>query len=100
MRHARTDELTDRGIEHDYVVLFPSGQRLTLRGIFVALVVKGESLFGIRVGEELFVLDPRALVTRRGLIIADPRRRPVPAWAQQWLAEHPEWPACATEASE
>jgi hypothetical protein len=97
MRPARADELTDGGV-HDYVILYPSGQRLRHRGIFAALSADGAVSPAIRVGEALTVLDPRAVVTRDGLIIHDPRRSTLPGWARDWLAAHPEWPRVATEA--
>ena len=98
MRHARVDELTCAGVEHDYLILYPSGQRFTLRGVVVAVSI-GEAHMGIRVGAKVTVLDPRAVVVRDGLIIIDPRSQPPSAeWAQAWLAEHADWPRVATEA--
>lgn len=99
MRPASADELTD-GAVHDYVVLYPSGSRLRVRGIFAVLALDGECSPAIRMGERLTVLDPRVVVTRDGLVIHDPRRvAALPVWARAWLAAHPEWPHVATEAA-
>lgn len=98
MRPARPDELTGLGVEHDYLVLYPSGQRFTVRGVFIALALD-RAYFGIRVGSRLVLLDPRAVIVRDGLIVRDPRSHaPTCPEMRAWLAEHPEWPRVATEA--
>ena len=61
--------------------------------------VGGDTHIGVRAAVGLVLLDPRAVVTRDGLVIHDPRRAvALPAWARAWLAAHPEWPRVATEA--
>jgi hypothetical protein len=100
VRPARPEELTDRGDEHDYLVLYPSGQRFSLRGVFSTLAIDAEVHIGVRVGARLVILDPRAVVVRDGLIIRDPRSHPPTSPEMRaWLSEHPEWPAIATEAT-
>jgi hypothetical protein len=85
-------------VAHDYLVLYPSGARQQLRGVFGLLTHDGAApLPMIRSGETVTVLDPRAVIARNGLVISEPRGRPVPAWAAAWLVEHPEWPRVATE---
>jgi hypothetical protein len=99
VRRARPDELTDHA-EHDYLVLYPSGQRFTLRGVLSGLGLDGGAAhIGIRAGARLVLLDPRAVIVRDGLIIRDPRSHPPSDPAMRtWLREHPEWPDVATEA--
>jgi hypothetical protein len=98
VRHAKRQELTD-GQAHDYGVLYPGGTTFRLRGIYGILFGGSEQASPyIRDATRIWTLDPRAVVTRDGLIIYDPRRQPVPAWVSAWLAEHAEWPAIATEA--
>jgi hypothetical protein len=100
MRLARNDELTDRAV-HDYLVLYPSGHRFRLTGLLGAMTI-GDDFSGptIRTADErLWVLDPRCVVSRDGLVIYNPRRVIVmPAGFRVWLDEHPEWPRLETEA--
>ena len=96
MRPAQPHELTD-GAEHDYLVLYPSGTRQQLRGVFGLVGANGDTAPTIRAGEALIVLDPRAVIARDGLIIYEPRRGPAAPWVRDWLAQHPEWPRVATE---
>ena len=88
----RADELTDR--EQDELVLYPSGLRFALRGVFVSF-----ALDGLHFGKGLFLLDPRAVIVRNALIIRDPRSHPATfPEMHAWFVEHPEWARLATEA--
>jgi hypothetical protein len=98
MRQARDDERTD-GAVHDYLVLYPSGHRFHLTGVFGLVTMGGESGPYIRTAPDtLCVLDPRCVVSRDGLVIYDPRHvRSMTAEFRAGLDEHPEWPRLATE---
>lgn len=45
----------------------------------------------------MYLLDPRAVIVRNGLVIEEPRQGPMEPWVRDWLAEHPEWPRVVTE---
>ena len=85
-------------VEHDYLALYPSGHRLTLRGVFVTPMLDGHVHIGVISGERLWLLDPRSVILRDGLVIRDPRSPP-PTFPgmREWLAQHPEWSRVATE---
>jgi hypothetical protein len=105
MRPSRPDELTDHHVVHTYHVWYPSARRMTLRGVSGMLVTEGGAWSPtVRLVEhaedvgELMVLDPRAVITRDGLVIYEPRRYPGRnAWVDAWLCEHPEWPRIALD---
>jgi hypothetical protein len=44
--------------------------------------------------QEIAILDPRAVITRKEGVVWGCRWHPggLPTWAQDWLQEHPEWP--------
>jgi hypothetical protein len=89
--------LTDDGV-HAYWISYPSGSRFQRRGVLEIISVGVVIHPTIRDGATVAVLDSRAVITRDGLVLYEPRR-----WAGQlrtfddWLAEHPEWPRLATE---
>lgn len=99
MRPPRPDELTD-GAVHDYVICYPSGARFRVFGrLTQGHVHRGPT---IRDGDDVMELDPRAVITRDGLVIYEPRRWVDRgggrlAWVAAWLAAHPEWPAIARD---
>jgi hypothetical protein len=100
MRSARSDELTGRGVVHDYLIVYPSGQRIPVRGVFM-FMFDGAKVCSpaVREGTRLVAFDPRAVVTRGDLIVYEPRQVVgLPAWVQDWLEAHPEWPPMATAA--
>jgi hypothetical protein len=100
MREATEAERTGAGVVHTYLVHYPSGQRFSLRGVFGRL----HGLDGVpplTVRDEagrVWLLDPRAVISRDGLLISAPQRdEPQDAWVTEWLREHPEWPRIVTE---
>ena len=107
MRHARQGDLTAATEVAEYHVYYPSGQQWKVTGLFGILFnAQHGSAPTVRVGEQLYVLDPRAVLIRGDLIIYDPRRladTPASAgmgfapWVHRWLAEHREWPSIVTE---
>ncbi len=104
MRRPRPDELTDHHVVHTYHVWYPSGRRMALRGVSGMLVTEGSWSPTVRLvahAEDAgvrMVLDPRAVITRDGLVIYEPRRYPGRnAWVDAWLRAHPEWPAVALD---
>ena len=100
MRPARPDELDAGKVEHSYLILYPSGRRFTLHGLFCAVALDGHVDPAIRVHGVLNVLDPRAVIVRDGLIIWEPRGvTSISPEIAAWLEAHPEWPRVATEAS-
>jgi hypothetical protein len=98
IRRAGPADALDRDVEQEYLVIYPSGQRLTQRGVLTTFPLTGNLHLGLRAGPALIVLDPRVLVVRGDVIIYDPRNQArLPAWVVSWLAEHPEWPDAALD---
>jgi hypothetical protein len=98
MRPPRPDERTGRGVAHTYDVYGPNGDRVQLRGIFCGAVHAAGWTPCLRDGTALTMLDPRAVVTRDGLVIYAPRRdRPHDPATAAWLRAHPEWPRVALD---
>ncbi len=84
-------------------VLYPSGQRFTLDGTLLILQLPDGLGAAPHVidGARAYLLDPRAVVLRDGVVVADPRSiapNALAPWVRDWLDEHPEWPRVATEA--
>jgi hypothetical protein len=85
MTPAQPADLTD-GPVHDYLVLFPSGTRRAVRGIFAMIQHHGETVPAVQAGGSWIALDPRAVIVRGGLVISEPSQRPVAPWVRDWLA--------------
>jgi hypothetical protein len=100
MRDATEAELTGRGVVHTYQIHYPAGHHFSLRGIFGRLC-QPLGVLGNTIRDEegrVWLLDPRAVVSRDGLIIHEPRREtPHDQWVADWLRVHPEWPRIVTE---
>ena len=95
MSRARPDARTGRSVGHTTDVANPRGLRFQQRGVFGAALHAPTGVWPtIRVGTEVLLLDARAVVTRDGLVIYEPRR-----WAGRlgeydaWLREHPDMAA-------
>jgi hypothetical protein len=98
MRRPRPDEQTGPGVAHTYDVYYPSGPRFQLRGVFGAVIGPAGWTPYLRDGTELTMLDPRAVVTRDGLVIYAPRRDGLyDPELTAWFRAHPEWPAVAID---
>jgi hypothetical protein len=86
-------------------VLYLSGQAFTIVGdLRVTELLDGLGVAPMILvdGARAYLLDPRALVVRDGLVVADPRsiaRDTLAPWVRAWFDEHPEWPRVATEAA-
>jgi hypothetical protein len=87
-------------------VRYPSGQKATLTGDWYGLQRGGGGAavmidltepaweWSLRAGV-IAALDPRCvcIMRRSGLVLYTPRAQiDLPAWVDDWLAEHPEWP--------
>jgi hypothetical protein len=88
----------------ELLILYPSGQRFTLVGTLrIAQLPDGLGAAPhIIDGARAYLLDPRAVVLRDGVVVADPRsiaRDALAPWVSTWLDEHLEWPRVATEAA-
>ena len=85
-------------------VLYPSGQAFTVIGTLHIMQLPDGLGATPHVfdGARAYLLDPRAVVLRDGVVVADPRsiaRAALAPWVRAWLHEHPEWTRVATEAA-
>ena len=78
-----------------YTIYYPSGTVFSLEGVFSAVVIDGDfspALKRAPGSDEITILDPRAVITRKEGIVYEPRKYPRGGWVDDWLREHPEWP--------
>ena len=88
-------EPLSEAVSAKYTIYFPSGKILLLDGIFGGMLTELGFNPTIRnESDELFVIDPRCLITRNGGIVYDPRENlTMPKELAEWMDENPEWPS-------
>lgn len=73
---------------------YPSGKNFSIKGIFRIMDFFQDRGIAPTMEDEngkLFVLDPRALVSKDGALVYRPRAHKLAAEMDQWLKDHPEW---------